>query len=358
MRVGLEVSSLAAPYPTGIARYMQALAAALQRTCSDHRFSLWYRLSRLRHRRRWWRPHGMPTHVWQGNWWPPWHGLDLVHGLDGVVPDWRSIPRVATLHDLAVLRHPDPDIAAEGFRQGKLARYRDMVARADRVIAVSEATKRDAMELLDLTPERLRVIPHGVDDRFHTARRDPALEDRLGLRAGYLLFVGAVSQRKNTERLVRAYARSRACRERQLVLAGRVYHRSQATREAAVKAGVADRVIFANHVPDADLPALYAGAGALAFPTLYEGFGLPILEAMASGVPVLCGNRGAAPETAGGLAITVDPTDTDAIAEGIDRVLESPPAEAGALKRHAAGFTWKRTAMQTAELYREFFDNE
>lgn len=358
MRVGLEVSSLAAPHPTGIARYMRALATALQRTCTQDRFSLWYRLSRLKHHRHWWRPTGMPPRVWQGRWWPPRHGLDLVHGLDGVVPDWRSVPRVATVHDFTVLRDPDPAASNETFRQRKLRRYREMAMRADRIIAVSEATKRDATELLDLAPERISVIPHGVDERFHAARRDPSMEGRLGLRPGYLLFVGAVSERKNTERLVRAFARSRACRERQLVLAGRVYHRSQSTRQAAEETGIAGRILFLDHAPDDDLPALYAGAAALVFPTMYEGFGLPILEAMAAGVPVLCGDRGAAPATAGGLAVTVDPGDTDAIAEGIDRVLENPPADAESLKRHAAGFTWERTACQTAAIYRELVEHE
>lgn len=356
MRIGLEVSSLAASYPTGIARYMRALATALQPVCPDDRLSLWYRLSRLRHRRHWWRPGGLPARTWQGRWWPPRHGLDLVHGLDGVVPGWRSLPRVATLHDLTTLRQPDTATASRRFRHYKLARYRQMATRADRVIAVSDTTRHDAVELLGLAPERVRVVPLGVDGRFHEARPDPALQARLGLRPGYVLFVGVVSQRKNTERLVRAFARSRAAAGRQLVLAGRVYHRSEATRHAAAESRDPGSVVFAGHVPDGDLPALYAGAAALVFPTLYEGFGLPVLEAMAAGVPVLCGDRGAAPETAGGLAIPVDPTDTDAIAHGIDRVLDNPPADAGSLKRHAAGFTWQRTAEETAAIYRELVD--
>lgn len=356
MRIGLEVSSLAAPYPTGIARYMQALAKALQQACPDDQLSIWYRLSRLRNSRHWWRPKGLPARTWQGRWWPPMHGLDLIHGLDGVVPGWRSLPRVATLHDLTTLRQRDVATASRRFRRHKLARYREMAARADRVIAVSNATKHDAVDLLGLTPERIRVVPLGVDRRFHEARPDPAVQARLGLRHGYVLFVGIVSQRKNTERLVRAFARSRAAGGRQLVLAGRFYHRSEATRQAAVESCAPGSVVFAGHVPDGDLPALYAGAAALVFPTLYEGFGLPVLEAMAAGVPVLCGDRGAAPETACGLAVLVDPTDTDAIAHGIDRVLNNPPADADSLKRHAAGFTWQRTAVLTAAIYRELVE--
>lgn len=336
---------------------MTALTSALREAGPDDRWSLWYRLSRVRHKAHWWRPPGMPVHTWHGRWWPPAAGLDLFHGLDGAVPDWRSIPKVATLHDLTVLRFPDTDTATDTFRERKLARYRDMAARADRVIAVSEATKRDAVDLLGLAPDRVRVVPHGVDARFRGAQPDPDVAGRYGLHAGYLLFVGAVSQRKNTERLVRAFARSRAAGERQLVLAGRLFHRSRATREAARELGNGDRVVFTGHVPDRDLPALYAGAAALVFPTHYEGFGLPILEAMASGVPVVCADRGAAPETAGGLALTVDPDDTAAITEAIDRIVDDPPAGPAALKRHAAAFTWQRAARQTAAIYRELLED-
>lgn len=352
MRIGLEVSALASPFPTGIARYMKALAAALREARPGDRLSLWYRLSRLKHRHRWWRPSGMPVRTWQDGWWPPVAGLDLFHGLDGAIPDWRHLPRVATVHDLTVLRDEEPETARESFRQRKRQRYRAL-AGADRIIVPSEATMRDVVALLDVAPERVRVIPHGVEERFRDAQRDPALERRLGLRPGYLLFVGAVSQRKNTKRLVRAFARSRAARDRQLVLAGRVYHRSEGTRDAVRELKLDDRVVFADHAADADLPSLYAGATALVFPTLYEGFGLPILEAMAAGTPVLCADRGAAPETAGGLAVTVNPHSIEAIAEGIDRVLEHPPATPEALRDHSAHFTWQRAAVQTAAVYSE-----
>lgn len=358
MRVGLEVSALTASQPTGIARYMRSLTGALMEALPEARISHWYRLSRLRHRQRWWRPAGVRLRTWQGSWWPPYAGLDLFHGLDGAVPDWRRVPCVATLHDLAVFRLTDPETASESFRESKLARYRQMARRADRVIAVSEATRLDAVELLGIPAERTRVVPHGVDEPFRNARVEPAVLNRYGLREGYLLFVGNVSQRKNTERLVRAFAFSRAARGRQLALAGSAGHRSHATRVASTELGLDDRVIFTGHLADRDLPALYAGASALVFPTLYEGFGLPILEAMAAGIPVLCSDRGAAPETGGGLAVTVDPENTDAIAAGIDRVLESPPADPDALKRHAGNFTWQRAALQTAAIYGEIADGE
>lgn len=357
MRVGLEVSSLALPYPTGIARYMTSLAKAISTECPDDRFTLWYRLSRLKHRRYWQRPAGLATRVWQGRWWPPLPGVDLFHGLDGVVPERHGIPKVATLHDLAVLHPLSPDAASNSFRQRKLERHRAMARVADRVIVPSQATRHDAVNLLELDESRIRVIPHGVEERFLNARPQSSVQQRYGLNDGYLLYVGVVSERKNTERLVRAFARSSEAAERQLMLAGRDYHRSNATRAAVRELDLGDRVFFADHVADRDLPALYAGADALVFPTLYEGFGLPILEAMAAGTPVLCADRGAAPEIAGGFAVTVDPTIVEAIAEGIDRVLSRPPA-ADDLKRHAGRFTWQRTAMQTANVYRELIAHD
>lgn len=355
MRVALEASALAEPGAAGVARYARELARALA-AMDGVEPRLWYRLSRLRHRNRWWRPDGIPVRTWQGNWWPPRPGVDLVHGLDGRAPDRRGLPFTVTIHDLTVLKFDHAGLAEAGFRERKLARYRALARGAGPVICVSEATARDATELLGINPGRVRIVPHGVDPRFRPLPPGDIGQILHGhdLAPGYLLYVGTVSERKNTERLVRAYARTRARRDgRPLVLAGRLYHRSEPTLAAVRELGLEGEVRCLGAVADADLPALYNGAAALLLPSLYEGFGLPVLEALACGIPVLCANRGGAPEVAADCALTVEPDRTRAIAEGIDAVLDSPPADRDARLHRAARFTWDAAARQTVAVYRE-----
>src|SRR5262249_50257589 len=152
------------------------------------------------------------------------------------------------------------------------------------------------------------------------------------------LFVGAISGRKNTVRLVQAYAQSRASKEYPLVLVGAMSYRGEDTLEAIQQCRLGERVRLLGYVPDKDLPALYAGAACFVFPTLYEGFGMPILEATASGTPVLTSTTGAAPEVSGGLAVSVDPYDVEAIADGIDRALETPAPAIAQAREHARAF--------------------
>lgn len=348
---------MADPDPAGIARYVRELVTALQGLAGVE-VELWYRLSRARLRRYWWRPAEIRTHTWLGRRWPLQTRVDLLHGPDALLPPRPNLPAVATLHDLAVFRLAADGLASERFRGDKLRRYLATLARANRLIAVSEATARDAVELLGADPDKLRVVHHGVDNRFRPLD-DESIRPVTGkyrLFPGYLLFVGTVSPRKNTERLVRAYARSHASHDVPLVLAGRVYHRSRSTLEAITELGLGGRVRCLGYVPDEDLPALYNGARALLLPSLYEGFGLPVLEALACGVPVLCGNRGGAPEVVGHLAIKVASEDINAIAEGIDALLDDPPGSPESRRAHAASFTWDRTARQTVAVYRELVD--
>jgi glycosyltransferase involved in cell wall biosynthesis len=129
-------------------------------------------------------------------------------------------------------------------------------------------------------------------------------------------------------------------------------YRGEETLEAVRQCGLSKQVQLLGYVPDEDLPALYAGAGCFVFPTLYEGFGMPILEAMASGTPVLTSTTGAAPEISDGLAVHVNPYDVEAIADGIDRALETPAATIAQAREHAKTFTWERCASQTLAVYR------
>ena len=241
------------------------------------------------------------------------------------------MPLVVTVHDLAVLRRP------EAFNRWTRGYSRMLVPRvvreAARVIAVSEFTKRELVELLDVPEERVRVVPNGVGHPFVTK----------GGRAGgeYVLAVGTVEPRKNLARLAQATRASGV----ELRVAG-----SRGWGDVNVNG---DGVRFLGFVPDEELASLYRGALCVAYPSLYEGFGIPVLEALACGAPVVTSAGTAMAEVADGAAVLVDPLDPDAIAAGIEEAIARRDELAPLGPPRAAVFTWRAAAETTAAVYRE-----
>jgi len=354
MRIGLDVSNVVTHTRTGVSRYTIELVSALVNQVEGQDcLTLFYKFSRWKHRKDWWRPAGLSRRTYYKWWWPPSKDVDIMHGPDCTLPPWRGVKRLATLHDLLVMR-ADDGIASEAFRKKRCQLYRAAAAAADAIITDSVTTKQDVIQQLGVPDERVHVVYLGVDQHF--AQQNPEAMHKVlrqyQVSPGYLLFVGAISGRKNTARLVQAYAQSRARTERPLVLVGAMSYRSEDTIEAIHQSGLDKHIRLLGYVPDEDLPALYASAGCFVFPTLYEGFGMPILEAMASGSPVLTSNTGAAPEVSGGLTVSVNPYDVEAIADGIDRALETPAPLLARAREHAKAFTWERCASQTLAIYR------
>jgi glycosyltransferase involved in cell wall biosynthesis len=253
-------------------------------------------------------------------------GVDVLHCPGHRGPLRPRVPLVVTVHDLAVLRHPETfNRWTRWYSRHFLPR---IVEAATRVIAVSSFTAAEAVELLDLDEAKIRVVPHGVEAPFEP-------EGQAG-RGEYALAVGTIEPRKNLPRAV----------------------------EAARRAGIELRVVgpegwgdvgvqSLGFVTDDVLSALYRGAQCLVFPSLYEGFGLPVLEAMACGTPVVAGNVGATAEVAGGAAVLVDPYDVDAIAAGIEEARSRRDELRAAGLEHARRFTWEETARRTLDVYRE-----
>ena len=356
MRVGFETSSLVTDEPAGIARYATQLIPAISKEMGPPGdITLFYKASKLRYRKYWWRPPEATTRIYHGCCWPLRKTIDVFHGVDAFVPNWKRPKKIITIHDLVTIKLEGDHIASEKFRARKreaLKRVRDYV---DGVIAVSETTRQDVIDILGIPPDKVHVTHLGVDQRYVPQDRgsiDRVLE-RYALRGEYLLFVGSVSGRKNTARLVDAFAESRASRSLQLVLAGSISYRGEDTLQAIRGKHLEERVKVLDYVRAGDLPALYSGSRGLVFPTLYEGFGLPIVEAMACGVPVLTSKTGAAPEVGGECALLVDPYDTHDIAQGIDRLLESSPCDSDREIEHAKHFTWMRCAQRTLAVYKE-----
>jgi glycosyltransferase involved in cell wall biosynthesis len=286
--------------------------------------------------------------------------VDLVHSTTFCVPSFRLRPKrlVVTIYDLSFITHPELHLPANVAHC--LAGTRLAIEQADAIIAISEHTRRDLLERLDAPAERITVTPLAHDPDFARVvdpRRLDAARKRYALPEQFVLFLGALEPRKNLLRLLDAYAALPAGLRHDvgLVVAGMSGWLNDPIRERVAELGLDKSVHFPGYVDAGDLSALYSLATALAYPSLYEGFGLPVLEAMACGTPVLTSNVSSLPEVAGDAAMLVDPADVESIAAGLRELLESASRRSALAARgmaRAAAFSWDRCARQTLEVYR------
>lgn len=353
LRVALDLTPLCNPIQGGVARYAHQLACGMSDLIAERggRLDVLCRRSRWRSRSMLPRVPGTRLRWIEKSWWPLVKGVDLVHGTDVRVPNWKGITQVATLHDL--FAHVSPDFSDEGFRARRIAVYQDVLQRCTRVITVSRRTKADLLRFTDFPEDCVDVVYEGVEPQFQPAseRAIGEVQLQLGVKRPYLLYVGELSARKNLVRLIQAYAAGGFHKTHQLVLAGKASFKSEIVLEEIRRHRLQEKILLPGFVEDRHLPALYTGADAFCFPTLYEGFGLPVLEAMACGTAVVGGSVGAVPEISDGHADLANPLDVDGIAFAISRSLDRSREQLAAAKRHAAGFTWERTARETLEVY-------
>ena len=359
MHVGIDARI--ADYTTGgIAQYTRQLAAWLPRLAPADCFTLF----RARRVRTPWTP---PAAVRQRRLITPPHNrweqallplelaterLDLLHGPDFTVPARRRCPAVATVHDLGFLHYPETQTADSRRHYGQVAR---IVPQVERVIVDSACSAADVEVLLGVPPARIRVVhlaptpaPPPTDAQVAAVRA------RYALPEPFLLYLGTLEPRKNLTTLLHAFARLGPAESAGLVLAGpRGWLDEPIVAEAA---RLGERVRLLGPVPAADLPALYAAATSFVYPSLYEGFGLPPLEAMAAGTPVIAAKASCLPEVLGDAALFVPPEDEAGLAEALRAVLADPALRATLRARglaHAATFSWERTAVATLAVYRE-----
>jgi len=281
-------------------------------------------------------------------------GADLVHGPVFGGPLLASCPWVVTVHDLSFIRFPGMFRPANRLYLKVLTRL--SARRARRLIAVSAHAAAEAVKLLGVLPERIDVVYHGVDPDFRPlpAGEVAAFRQRRGLPERFILFVGTLEPRKNLVRLVEAFAHVRSGQLGLVLAGGRgwLYDELFARVEAL---GLSEFVIFPGYVMRQELPLWYNAASLLAYPSLYEGFGLPVLESQACGTPVLTSDVSSLPEAAGDAALMVDPYDVKAIAAGLNRLLVDEPLRRELRERglvHARAFTWLSMAQETARVYR------
>lgn len=363
----------------GIGRYVRELVAALAKVDSENNYRLFvsgysahislpsltdqfvWRGTRISPRwlaRLWYRARvPLPVESFVGR-------VQLFHATDFVLPPvFPGVAALLTVHDLSFVRVPDSaDPRLKSFLDSVVPRS---VRLAGHVLADSMATKVDLLELYGVSADKVSVLLSGVQGRFFdqlgvlvlmTTRNKYSIRD-----TPYVLSVGTVQPRKNYSRLIQAIAaiRSRGC-DVDLVIAGGKGWLEDEIYQSMEASGIKNHIHFTGFVDEADLPGLYQGAVCLAFPSLYEGFGLPVLEAMASRIPVVTSNVSSLPEVAGDAAILINPYDVDEIAEALwtvihDETLRKSLTDRGLMR--ARQFTWEKSARQLLQIYKDLLND-
>ncbi len=340
MTIALDATYSVGAQPTGLGVYSREILFGLPPQHADTRFDFYYRPHTWRAGRSLTIPSNARRRLLLEPFTP--RGAGLFHGLLQRLPRVRLKRSVATFHDLFFLTG---EYSTPEFRARFAAQAADAASRADSLIAVSEFTKTQLIDVLGVEPSRIHVIHHGVR--------------RLDIPAGVprepvVLSVGAIQKRKNIARLVEAF--ESVDPSWRLVLAGSEGYSSPQILQRIYASPAASRIVITGYISTAELAGWYARASVFAFPSLDEGFGMPVLEAMAAGVPVVTSNRSALPEVAGDAALLVDPEDTAELADALGRLTRQSDvrkvlSERG-LKR-AGQFTWEKAVRLTWEVYRK-----
>jgi glycosyltransferase involved in cell wall biosynthesis len=358
MRIGIDCQSFGPGIRHGFTTYLGNLLAALRRHFPECEFQEW-----SCHYHAGWR---IPHQLWWDQGAIPWRairgGVDLIHApaFSGAV--CRTQPLVLTVHDLLYTRHPE--WLPSGRARWYWGTWIPFTARhASAVIVPSAATKEDLITLAGVAPDRVTVVPHAIDPLFSQRPSNEAIRacrERYALTGPYVLYVGAIDRRKDWKGLLKAFSHLRKTHPSfRLVIAGHVSENRASDMDEAVRSVDETKTVrLIGHVPDQDLPILYAGAAMFVYPSWWEGFGLPPLEAMAMGVPVIAYNVASLPEVVGDAGILLDVSDTanahTILAERMvrlaeDEMLRDELIEKGS--RRAATFSWQHAAEQTMAVY-------
>jgi glycosyltransferase involved in cell wall biosynthesis len=361
--IALDATYSVDPQPTGVGVYSRRLIETLLSLETPHRFRVCYRLSRLNRRQRFLRPDSLPgggarfsVHLYQEpfTFWLPWQA-ELFHSLAQRPPAFRFRKEVVTVFDIFPITAES--YASADYRRRFSALLRQALGRAARVITSSHASESLLIVRAQVPPEKIRVIPLGVDPP--TVLLSPEMRRRerahvLGGEGEMILSVGALETRKNVLNMLRALKTLPP--EYQLVVCGRDGYGSEAIHEFIRSESLSGRAKLLGYVDDARLATLYQASSVLLFASFEEGFGIPILEAMAAGVPVVTSNVSSMPEVGGEAALYADPHDARDIAAQVRRAVEDSGLRSSLVQKGLARtgeFTWRRTAEATLAVYEE-----
>lgn len=336
---------------TGVGHYTLELARALARISPADKFELVSPSPRLNglSRRFWWQV-GLPRYIRQSR-------FSLFHGTNYSVPLLKTCPTVVTIHDLSLLLWPQTH--AQHLTRRARWRLPLMARRADAIIVPSLSIKKEICEHLRIEESKITAIPEAPRSSFWPVpvAETAAVRRRLNISDDFLLFVGTIEPRKNLLTLVRAFEEilRNSASQTQLVFAGDEGWLTGELHGTLRNADFSERVRLVGYLADDDLRALYSSCRVFVYPSLYEGFGLPLLEAMACGAPVVTSNIPSIRETVGEAALLVSPTDVDELARSLVRLLENSAEReqrSAAGKQHASEFSWDKAAAATLKVYR------
>lgn len=361
-KLGIEATSLCTSNRSGIANYTFNLIQALLKEKEfnkDFDLKLLYKLSRYKKKEFRFMPFKNAAEWHYKEFLPLNKNYNIIHSPDSIFLNWKKPKKIVTIHDLAIFKKENEieGYTTNEFKEKTFQFLTKISKKADAIIAVSESTKNDFLEFFNYKPENIFVTHLGLrltNNQF----KNTGIISKLGIQEKkYFLFTGMISIRKNLINLIKAYKESELSSEYKLVLAGsQSMGFDKIIREIAYT-NLQNNVILTGFISDEELAELYKNSKAFLFPTYYEGFGLPIIEAMNYGIPVLIGNKGAAPEVAKKNAIQVNPFDIDSISEGIKKVISVSDSQTVSAKKHAEQFTWSRCAQQTLNVYQSILGN-
>jgi len=362
VKIGIDATAVAQSRIDGISRFVSQLVLHLMQVDQMNEYYLCYRARALKRPHLIWRPRHARVHVRVFQ--DPFscrlfRKLDVFHATYQRLPVYDdAAPYVCTLHDIFFLSRPD--MVSAGAHERWTARYRDVAARSRVITTESEYSKGEIVKLLEVPPQRVRVVPLAASSAF-VPQALPAVAQvrrRYGLTGPYILFGGGFEPRKNLMGALRAFALAvpRLPGDVLLAISGSAGPLEGAARAFVHDAGLGNRVRFLGFVRDADYPSAVSGSLLYFFPSLFEGFGLPALEAMATGAAVVTSSTTSLPEVCGDAAVLVDPTDDAQMADALVEVTAShtlrQQLQARGLHR-ARQTTWRQVAERTLEIYRE-----
>jgi glycosyltransferase involved in cell wall biosynthesis len=348
--VGVDASAAAAPQPTGIGLSIAHLIEALALRTDVDPLAL-YRLSRARRQRHFLPgPHRLYHERWS---WLLARRLHVFHGADARLPRFAHPALVATVHDLSARR---PGFATDRFRATREAHWKRVVERAHLVVTYTEAVREEVHQALGIPLERIAAVPLAPTRHLVAKNADRRAADALTGGSPYVLFLGELSRRKNAVGAVEAFAAAGdALAEHRLVLAGPRTRFTDEVEAAVARLGLGERVVIPAYLPAGRVAALLDGASAFLFPSRYEGFGMPVLEAFRAGVPVVASTDPSVVEVAGDAALHADADDADGLGAALVQAVQDPDTQArlaGAGLERLASFSWSLTAARLADVYR------